>query len=355
MTKNGLEGEIARSNNIFFGLDELPKDASTELGNMIYKVSLGTGKGRAKKDGSAQDRSTWKTAILSTGENSMVQTMNNLGKTVTGGQGVRMIDIPANGRHGVFDELHGHSTSDGFIDELENLLPSASGPAGSAFVEKLIAYDTVSIKRNLASAMSDPRAILQEHLGIVAGDGETNEISRVINFFALIAAAGEMASTWEITGWSAGAATDATKLIAERWLTYRGKRPLDQTQAIKKIRDYIAHLEPQFVPLMGAKPPRAGEAEPAGYQDDSYFYVISATLTRLHKEQTQKDKEGGTDTLAKLMSRLNDAGFLAPGGEKNSLQFKLPKIGNSRPRTYRILRKILEEQSDRDVGPTPDE
>ncbi|MBU0642716.1 MAG: DUF927 domain-containing protein, partial [Alphaproteobacteria bacterium] len=100
-TGNGLEGEIVKSNNILLGLDELRADATPDLPEVVYKFANKPSKARGKKKGGAHDRETWKTNVISTGEYSFVDTLRQLGATPTGGQRVRMLDIPARGEYGV--------------------------------------------------------------------------------------------------------------------------------------------------------------------------------------------------------------------------------------------------------------
>lgn len=233
-TINGLEGELARSSHILLGLDELPKDASADLGNMIYKVSLGSGKARSEKDGSAKKRTDWQTAVISTGEHSMLDTLKRIGKTPTGGQGVRMIDIPAEGEYGLFDNLHDHTTSDAFVRALDRSIRDVSGPAGAAFARHLMAMKTDDLQARLEAEISKQSEALQDHLGIVSGDDSTNEVRRVLDSFALIAIAGEWATEWGLTGWAPGMASDAVRTIAQRWLTGRGTMPLDQSRCLSK-------------------------------------------------------------------------------------------------------------------------
>lgn len=340
-TINGLEGELSRSSHILLGLDELPKDASADLGNMIYKVSLGSGKARSEKDGSAKKRTDWQTAVISTGEHSVLDTLKRIGKTPTGGQGVRMIDIPADGEYGLFDNLHDHMTSDAFVRMLDRSIRDVSGPAGATFVRHLMAVKTDDLKARLEAEISKQSEALQDHLGIVSGDDSTNEVRRVLDSFALIAIAGEWATESGLTGWAPGMASDAVRTIAQRWLTGRGTMPLDQSEGIKIIRDYIAEHDLRFMPLSDAGAISQGDEWPPGFQDEDYYYVLPSTMSKVYEEKSK---------LPDYRSYLLDAGFLKPGTEKGSWQFKMGWIGARRPRSYRICKTILEFQESREAG-----
>lgn len=340
-TINGLEGEIARSNGILMGLDELPKAASPELGDIIYRLANGGGKGRAEQEGSPRARANWRTAVISTGEYSVVETLKRIGLTPTGGQGVRMLDIPAIGAHGIFDDMRGYADSDAFVRALDGAIARAAGPAGVAFVERLMALEAP--KDEIEVAVRDQAAPLLERLGLIPGDPETSEIRRVVENFALIAVAGEWASAWGITGWPQGIASEAVGSIAQRWLAERGRMPLDQRQAVEKVRDHLATLEQAFVPLNAAKTIPEGQVWPPGFSDDTSFYVLNATLADI---ATKAAKQDGRDNVASLLEALEAADFLQPGGEKTGKQVRLPAIGKQRPRAYRIRRTILDFKAD---------
>ena len=332
-TINGLEGEIAQSNHILLGLDELPKDPPPDFGNMIYKIANGSGKARSEQDGVAIKRSSWNTAVFSTGEHSMLDTLKKLGKTATGGQGVRMLDIPVEGSYGAFDDLHGHPTSDAFVRALDGAIREASGSAGYAFVEQLIRTSPEKTTALLKTRCGEETTALQAHLGIIAGDEKTREISRVLESFALIAVAGELSIEFGLTGWTKGMASDAVKTVAQRWLDGRGTMALDKRESIKLISYYLTENELRFVPIGEAKPVLSDQEWPLGYQDEEYFYVLQSTISKIYVEKSK---------LPVSLNHLVEENYLFKGGEKGSMQFKMKQIGAHRPRAYRIRRSILD-------------
>jgi putative DNA primase/helicase len=332
-TINGLEGEVARSNHILFGLDELPKDAPAELGNMIYTIANSAGKVRGEKDGSAKKRATWNTFVISTGEHSMISTLSKLGKITSGGQGVRMLDIPVDGSYGAFDYLHGHATSDAFVRALDAAIRDASGPAGAAFVQKLIRIPLEDLLGSLEKESEGQALALQAHCGVIAGDEKTTEIRRVLDAFALIAVAGEMATEFGLTGWTQGMASDAIKTIAQRWLDGRGTMALDKRESIRLISDYLTENELRFVPIDEAKPVLSDQEWAPGFQDEEYFYVLQSTMSKIYVEKSK---------LPVSLSHLVEEDYLFKGGEKGSMQFRVKQIGQHRPRAYRIKRSILD-------------
>lgn len=330
-TGNGLEGEITQSHSILMGLDELRADATPDLPEIVYKFANSSGKARGTKEGGAQSRGTWKTNVFSNGEYSFVETVRQLGATPTGGQRVRMLDIPVKGAYGVFDSLHGFESSDAFVNHLDRVLKKASGPAGAAFVEQLLTLTEEALEQTLETDLTAHAQALQPHLGIVAGDDGTSEIRRVIRSFALISTAGEWATAWGITGWEPGTASEAVKTIAHRWLDEYLRMPAHHSEELEKVRDFIAENEARFIKLVSG--PVVPSEDTLGYQDDEFFYVLPPTFVGLTKAKN------------KTLSALTDSGYLEKGGENKSLQTRLPSAVPRRPRAYRIRRSILEFQS----------
>jgi putative DNA primase/helicase len=334
-TGNGLEGEILKSNNILLGLDELRADSTPELPEVAYRFSNKSGKSRAKVDGKAQDRETQKTNVISSGEYSFMETLKQLGATPTGGQRVRMLDIPAKGKYGIFDDLHGSPTPDAFVTQLENTLSDVSGPPSTAFIERLLEMPQDELQKALDVERAAHTQDLNEYLGIVSGDSETSEIRRVIRSYALISVAGEWATRWGLTGWEPGTASAAVKEVAYRWLEEYQKMPSDQTEELERVRDYILDNEERFIDLACEK--IAPNDDTPGYKDEQSFYILTQTFLKL-----TKDKK-------KALSALSKAGYLEKGGERNSHQTRLPPFVPKRPRAYRIRRDILDYEGQDDT------
>jgi putative DNA primase/helicase len=329
-TANGLEGEIAKSHSTLMGLDELRADATPDLPAIIYKFANGSTKARGKKEGGVQDRASWNTAVLSTGEQSFVEAIKSLRTLPTGGQGVRMLDIPAEGEFGVFDALHSCETSDDFVRALDKAVKQSSGPAGAAFVDRLLRVSTDELEERIEKSSRSCGLSLQQHLGIVAGDDKTAEIRRVIASFALVAAAGEWAGNFDLTGWEKGMALHAVQVIAARWLEARTKAPVDQPEDIKRLRDYLGENPTRLIPISEARSSLTTNI--LGYQDEAFFYLLPAPFVTLMS---------GKARVNALLNALDQAGLLASGGEEKSMQFRLPSSVPSRPRAYRIRRSIL--------------
>lgn len=338
-TSAGLEGQLVQANDTFLGLDELPGEPHPSFGDDIYAAANGAGKNRATVTGRSQVRQQWRAPVLSTGEAPVRQVLRDLGLPLRGGQAVRMIDIPVMGMaHGAFDDLHGHATSKAFSRKIESIAPRDCGHAGAALVHELIlSSQNQSIRTSTETLHEIELAKLCHQLGL---DPQTarNETLRVLDRFALVAVAGEFASQRQITGWPAGTASEAVMDMAVKWFEHSGAdKPTEQNSAIERTRDYLLQYgDSRFGLLRQAADdpvdaPAARSHEAAGYRDDDYFYMLKPTFDTIHRGQE----------ASRAAEKLEAAGYLEPGGERNSRQFALSGVRKQRIRVYRIRAEIL--------------
>lgn len=119
-----------------------------------------------------------------------------------------------------------------FADTLRERLQGQHGSAFRAYVEALAndlnghrAWMKGEIRR-LATAMTP--------------EGAGNQVGRAINRFALVAAAGELATRLGITGWQAGEATKAARACLDAWLADRGHLGNQEDAAtLRQIRQFF--------------------------------------------------------------------------------------------------------------------
>jgi uncharacterized protein (DUF927 family) len=112
-TANGLEGVAESHCDALLCLDELGQIVAREAGEVAYMLANGSGKLRARRDGSPRPSTQWRLLFISSGEISLADKMGEIGKQPRGGQEVRLIDIkgkPSKG-YGAFETLHGAKMS----------------------------------------------------------------------------------------------------------------------------------------------------------------------------------------------------------------------------------------------------
>jgi putative DNA primase/helicase len=111
--------------------------------------------------------------------------------------------------------------------------------AGVEFVQRLIeqgaGLSTILLKR--------VRELSREFAPL----GCDPEVSRVADFFALVAVAGEMASEYEITGWLQGESTNAALTCFSAWLEQRGTHgSREEIEALRQVRITIQRYGDRF-------------------------------------------------------------------------------------------------------------
>ncbi|WP_317986429.1 hypothetical protein [Aeromonas schubertii] len=71
-------------------------------------------------------------------------------------------------------------------------------------------------------------------------EGAGNQVGRAINRFALVAAAGELATRLGITGWQAGEANKAARTCLDAWLADRGHLGnQEDATTLRQIRQFF--------------------------------------------------------------------------------------------------------------------
>jgi putative DNA primase/helicase len=241
-TGNALEGTCAIHNDAALILDEMAEVDPREIGNIVYMIGNGTGKGRAGRSGAAKQRKTWRVMIISSGEIGLAQHMQDGGKVAKAGQEVRLIDIDADAEagFGIFEELHGHQSGASLSDALKDAAQTYYGTAAIAFLEK-VSIESKEIGEYLRTSIRD---FVVANLPYKAG----GQAERICNRFALIATAGELATKLDITGWRIGDAINAARVCFASWVDSRGDGENQEVRTIlSKVKAFFElHGESRF-------------------------------------------------------------------------------------------------------------
>lgn len=243
-TANGLEGAAALFNDSLLALDEISECDPRDVGEVIYMLGNGRGKQRASRLGVARTVHRWRASILSTGERSIEASMLDAGQRVKAGQAVRLLDIPVQRRFGAWDELHQHNSGPAFSDALKRASLSQYGTAGRAFLEKLTRDSSVHTDR----LESIKNQLIQS---VTSGDGQP---ARAAARLAVLALAGELATSYGITTWPEGAAIQAAIVGFKAWQSLRGdvNGNAEQNQIIQAVLGFIErHGDSRFSDAAG--------------------------------------------------------------------------------------------------------
>ena len=204
-TSNGFEYLGEQHNDCTLILDELSQIDAVEAGLVAYMLADGAGKARAKSGGGLRQKPTWGLIFLSSGELSLEQHMAAAGKKMKGGQEVRLIPIPAEVKPDSALETS-HEFKDGHELTLwvKQHTATCYGKAGRAWLDYLVDH-TEGLPALLRERMAAIFALL------LPGEGAAGQVKRGALRFALVAAAGELATEAGLTGWPQGEATRATQ------------------------------------------------------------------------------------------------------------------------------------------------
>lgn len=325
-TANGLEGTCTASNDGLLVLDELGQAEAQTAGETAYMIPNGRGKARMASGGALREPMTWRCLLLSTGEISLADLSREVGKSIRAGADLRIADIPADAGkgQGAFENIH-DSPGDtpkakgaAFANRIEKSTEVQRGSAGPAFLRALIA--------DLDNAKALIRVIETRFADEVIPKDSDGQVIRVARRFALVAAAGELATGAGVTGWTEGAAFTAAATCFTAWLGARrgGSGAAEDQNAIDQVRGWIvangsARFEPWESDDGRAVVNRAGWYR---QRDGRREYCVPGSTWR-------SEVCKGLDP-AQVARVLVAAGILIPAGDgKNSHSIRLPREGGT--------------------------
>lgn len=231
-TDNSLEAVATEYSDCVLPLDEIGMCDPRIVGDTIYMLGNGKGKGRANDQGGSRGRvASWRLLFLSSGEVTPEARMLEVGRKMMAGMEVRLVNIPKNEHteFGMFECIHGKKSASAFADGIKAATAKYYGTPIRAYLDKLVA-ERVKVAALLVEGM-------KRFAGDVVPDGAHGQVHRVAYRFALVAMAGELASEWGVTGWSQGEAIKAARLCFTDWLHSRGTRgSREDDQIIARIR-----------------------------------------------------------------------------------------------------------------------
>ena len=215
-TDNALEAIAAQHSDCLLILDELSQVDPKTAGECAYMLANEQGKARATRTGTPRARQTWRVLFLSAGELGLSDHMAEGMKRIKVGQETRMADIPADAGVGMgaFENLHGHEGGSAFARHATGQAASVYGATGRAWLEWLTTNaDTLKARIREASAAL---------AGQIVPEAASGQVERVGARFALVGAAGELATAAGLTGWPKGESERAARACFESWLAARG-------------------------------------------------------------------------------------------------------------------------------------
>lgn len=337
-TDNALEGTASEHNDSFLPLDEISECDPKVVGKAVYMLANGQGKGRSTTTGHNRTAKTWRIIFLSNGEESLQNFMAQAGQKTNAGIEVRVAHIDADAGKGLktFDSLVLADTGAGQADKIKELSQAYYGVAGIAWLEHITsdkAATTATAKQFVSDFMSNYSDLAPQAY-------------RVAKRFAIVAAAGEMATLAGITGWQAGQATTAVMTCLDNWLDNYGRDgEHEQRQIIEHIKAFIEqHGSSRFQPchIHMHQDFETKITNRAGYHnyDTGEYYFSTSTF----------DEVCSPFSKSKVLQVLDEAGLLnVTESDRKTCRVSLP-FKKNRTRVYAIKNEILSCEPTKSTG-----
>lgn len=220
-TVNGLESLASRANDIGLALDELGAKNASEIRYILYNLMSGRGKEVMNSLRQSVKAKSWRSIVLSTGEKSVRNVLEDNGDDVKGGQLVRLADIPIDGI-----EFSSSVDPAKHVQTLKVAASKSYGTALPAFVKKLVSLKDDDGRPmgvvEVTDCLTDQLEYWEELLTV---DGLTPEQARVVRRFAAVATAGALAVDFGILPYSEEHIQYCVEVARDQWL--KGMRESD--------------------------------------------------------------------------------------------------------------------------------
>ncbi|QCI68853.1 DUF927 domain-containing protein [Phreatobacter stygius] len=334
ITANAQEGIAAAHNDCLLALDEVGTCPPAELEAASYVLAGGQGKARMRSDATLKPRQRWRIAILSTGEVTLRSRIAEGRAQVRGkaGQEARIIDLPADAEKGF--GLFDHAGPDGDPASLSKRIKGATskhyGTAGPAFIRAFL-EDREPATKALVGLLAKFK---REHVPQSA-DGQ---VGRVAERFAVAAAAGELAISFGVLPFDAGAMEGACGRLLAVWIKRRGGVGSSEArEAVSNVRRFLqAHHMARFARDDRDESWRAqnlaGSKTAAG--EDQVFYFFDSGWA---------EAIGGIDPRT-AADALAAAGFLIRGSDGRRKCQR--RVNGVLQRVYGVKATIFEGEED---------
>ena len=240
-TPNRIGERAVLRSDVGLALDEISSAERKAVGSTIYKLAGGVDKGRYR-----QPERTFNILLFSTGEKSLLEFLPN----VQQGQLVRLADISAEVQAGSAFETIPESKIDVAARQFYAAVNDYHGTIGHEWLEHLVASGPMQIKAELKRLREAWRALPE--VAEISSRAHPQVMS-VINRFALIAAALNMASAAGVVPWTVADIDAGIIACMRRWLQQHGNIDVsgELLRGIKRCRQLLAAtIEDRFIRLV---------------------------------------------------------------------------------------------------------
>jgi len=333
-TAAAAEAMAALHNHGAFFLDELGQCSAEAAGRLAYSLTAGEGKRRANQFGGLRDAHQYTVLLLSNGEFPFADHLRKGGVTPAPGQEIRIADVPADAGEGMgaFEQIHGSTSPAVFADRVKQAAGEYHGTVFLDFIDELVDDVNLDFAGFSERVNTYMKSFFNTAVGVLPpGSGQ---IHRVATRFALIAAGGELATHYGVTGWEKGDALWGAHVCYNAWLSRRGTHGnLEVHNLEEQVRAFFnAHGESRFTPLDGDQKKGAQRTiNRAGWSQANVDVITGASTTDYYVTTSAfREMIGGGDSTS-AANKLVLLGIIRPG-PKGTLYTskKIPNEGSQR-------------------------
>lgn len=332
-TTNGLEAVAELHNHSLLLLDEISQVNPHEVGETVYGLSNGFGKSRMSRNLTARRKAEWTLMFLSSGEKTLEQIGRGIGQSIQGGQEARFVNIEADAGKGLglFDNIGQFEKA----SDLAKHLSSASRKFYGTPIRKFLN----SVCRDIPLVEKRVKECRQMFQARQSLNGASGEIYRVVQRFALVTAAGVLASEFGVVNWSRNEIISCCERLFTEWLVARGSTgAYDIEQGVKQVLSFIDRHGTGRFQDMDKRNNTYDAVETIVRERAGFRRVVDGVTEYLVLPEVfeQEMCRGiAPTTIAKELARR---GHLKRGSESKSLQARIsiPGLGE-RKRVYVIL------------------
>jgi putative DNA primase/helicase len=234
-TANALDKIAFAYNFTLLPLDEIKQAPVRDIGQIVYMISDGRGKGRSTRSGDdLQKTKMFNIIFLSSGEKTLQQLLESVGQSSDAGMEARMADFTANAGKGlgIFEDIHDFSDSANMALTLTRNASKYYGTAAIEFLKLLTVTDEFDVEQSIKRQIT-------EFKNQYCPKNAEGQVQRVVERFALVASAGELAIDFGILPFSKGDCTQAVATCFNQWIEDRGG--LGQSER-DKIIAHVLHF-----------------------------------------------------------------------------------------------------------------
>lgn len=217
----------------------------THVSAAAYDLMNGVTKNRLSADRKLNSGTRFNLVVISTGESSLQEHLQQGGIKVKPGQLIRLISIPVHSKNGMFSDHHKHATQGEFAATLLKNTDANYGTAGPAFIEHLV-DNQQRLRRTLPAKIQEIELTLLESIET----DEPTELQRsVAKSFAVTACSGELAISYEVFPWPKGDAIRAAKACYKAWNRHEKEAVGARDPVFASLKQFFSDEQSNFLSL----------------------------------------------------------------------------------------------------------